>query len=65
MRRRILFIVVACLSLFLVLAGAAQAAAPKRVLLVVMDQMHPEYAQQYNMTNVLWLQNHGAWFPNA
>jgi hypothetical protein len=48
-------------------AGTARAATaqPTRVLVVVMDQMHPEYAKQYNMTNVLWLEKHGAWFPNA
>ena len=30
-----------------------------------MDQMKPEYAQQYNMKNLLWLQNNGVWYPNA
>jgi hypothetical protein len=30
-----------------------------------MDQMRPEYAQQYDMENVLWLQNHGVKFDRA
>ncbi len=30
-----------------------------------MDQMRPEYAEQYDMTNVLWLQENGLHFPNA
>ena len=34
-------------------------------MIVVMDQMRPEYAQQYDMTNVLWLQSNGVAFPNA
>jgi len=55
------------LLLLAALAGTAQAAPtqPSRVLVVVMDQMHPQYAKQYNMKNVLWLENHGAWFKNA
>jgi hypothetical protein len=65
-RRGTLFIVVTCLLLLMLLVAAASAmAAPKRVLVVVMDQMHPQYAQQYHMNNVLWLEKHGAWFPNA
>ena len=38
---------------------------PSRVLIVVMDQMRPEYAKQYDMKNVLWLQNRGVNFPKA
>jgi hypothetical protein len=34
-------------------------------MIVVMDQMQPGYAKQFNMKNVLWLQNHGVTFPNA
>ena len=34
-------------------------------MIVVMDQMQPGYAKQYNMKNVLWLQNQGVNFPNA
>jgi len=59
-------VVILLLLLFAAFAGTARAATtPSHVLIVVMDQMHPEYAKQYNMTNVLWLENHGAWFPNA
>jgi len=63
-RKGLLFTIVVLLVL-LVVAAAAFGAAPKRVLVVVMDQMHPEYAKQYNMTNVLWLMNNGATFKNA
>ena len=34
-------------------------------MIVVMDQMQPGYAKQFNMTNVLWLQNKGVNFPTA
>ena len=59
--------VILLLLLIAAFAGSAQAATtqPTHVLIVVMDQMHPEYAKQYNMTNVLWLEKHGACFPNA
>ena len=63
--RKSLLLTVVVLLVLLVVAASAFGAAPKRVLLVVMDQMHPEYAQQYNMNNVLWLTNHGANFKNA
>jgi hypothetical protein len=64
-RKGILFTLVVLLVLLVVAAAAFGSAPPKRVLVVVMDQMHPEYAKQYNMTNVLWLMNHGANFQNA
>ncbi len=63
-RKGVLLAIVVLLVL-LVAAGAALAAKPSRVLIVVMDQMRPEYARQYNMTNVLWLQHRGVNFPNA
>ena len=64
--RGVLCAVVTCLFLLFAWTGMAQAATqPTRVLVVVMDQMHPSYAQQYHMSNVLWLEHHGAWFPNA
>ena len=63
--RKTLFFFTTFLVVLLLVASVAAAAVPKRVLIVVMDQMHPEYAQQYNMTNVLWLEKHGAFFPNA
>ena len=63
--RKALFFVVACLAVLLLTAAVAMAGPPKRVLVVVMDQMQPGYAKQFNMTNVLWLQNHGVDFNNA
>lgn len=65
MARKPVFFLVTMLAILLAAASVAMAATPKRVLIVVMDQMHPEYAKQYNMKNVLWLQNHGASFRNA
>ena len=53
-RKTLLFVVTFLVALLLVVSVAA-AATPTRVLIVVMDQMRPEYAQQYNMTNVLSL----------
>ena len=63
-RKGLLFTIVVLLVL-LAVAGAALAAKPTKVIIVTMDQMQPEYARQFNMTNVLWLQNHGADFENA
>ena len=62
-RKSLVFVVT--LLAVLLLAASVAAAQPKRVLIVVMDQMHPGYAQKYGMRNVLWLENHGAYFPNA
>ncbi|HSL95854.1 MAG TPA: alkaline phosphatase family protein [Thermoleophilia bacterium] len=63
--RRLSILLLVTLLLLLVLAASAFAQQPTRVLLVVMDQMRPEYAEQYDMTNVLWLQENGLHFPNA
>ena len=63
--RKSLFLVLVVVLMLLVVAGAALAKAPTKVMIVVMDQMRPEYAKQYDMTNVLWLQNHGVNFPKA
>lgn len=63
--RKGLLSVVLCLLLLLIAAGAAMAQKPTRVLIVTMDQMRPEYAKQFDMTNMLWLQNHGAHFNKA
>ena len=62
--RKTLFFVAVLLAVLL-LAVSVAAAQPKRVLIVVMDQMQPGYAQQFHMKNVLWLQHHGVTFPNA
>ena len=53
------------LLILMVAAGAALGKTPTRVMIVVMDQMRPEYAQQYDMSNVLWLQSQGVNFKNA
>jgi hypothetical protein len=63
--RKSLLLVIVVLLVLLVAAGAAFGKTPTRVMIVVIDQMRPEYAQQYNMTNVLRLQHHGVAFPNA
>ena len=63
--RRGFVLVTVLLFLLLAAAGTALAAKPSRVLLVVMDQMQPGYAQKYDMDNVLWLQNRGVNFPKA
>jgi hypothetical protein len=63
-RTGVLFAFVVLLVL-LVAAGAALAAKPTKVMIVVMDQMQPGYAKKYDMQNVLWLQNSGINFKNA
>jgi hypothetical protein len=63
--RKGLLLVFVVLLILAVGAGAAFAKPPSKVLIVVMDQMQPEYAQQYDMSHVLWLQNRGINFPNA
>ncbi len=64
LRKGLVFALV-CLLVLLVAAGAALAETPSRVLMVVMDQMQPGYAEQFDMTNVLWLQDQGVDFANA
>jgi hypothetical protein len=63
--RKGLLLVLIVLLILLVAAGAAFGKTPTRVMIVVMDQMRPEYAQQYDMSNVLWLQSHGVNFKHA
>ena len=63
--RKGFLLVFTALLVLLVVAGAALATRPSRVLIVVMDQMRPEYAKQYDMKNVLRLQNRGVNFPKA
>ena len=63
--RKGLLLVFVVLLILLVAAGAALGKTPKRVMIVVMDQMQPGYAQQYDMKNVLCLQNHGVNFKKA
>jgi hypothetical protein len=45
--------------------STAEAKIPKRVLIVVFDQMRPEYAERFDMKNVLGLQKKGVHFPNG
>lgn len=45
--------------------GGHQPARPTRVLIVVLDQMRPEYAERFGMTNFLSLQRGGTSFRNA
>jgi hypothetical protein len=63
--RRGLLLVFVVLLVLLVGAGAALASKPTKVVIVTMDQMKPWYANAFNMTNVLWLQSHGANFKKA
>jgi hypothetical protein len=63
--RKTVFFVVVCLLLLLLLAGAAFAAKPTRVLIITFDQMRPEYAEQFEMTNMLELQKTGVDFNKA
>ena len=63
-RKGVLLAIVVLLVL-LVAAGAALAAKPTKVVIITMDQMKPWYAEQFDMDNILWLQNHGANFKNA
>ena len=68
MLKRLRALLVAVVVLAALLAAAAPAPAvhrPARVMIVVMDQMQPGYARQFNMSNVLWLRNKGVTFPNA
>ncbi len=68
MFKRLRVMLVAFMVLAALLAAAAPALAvhrPTKVMIVVMDQMQPGYAKQFNMTNVLKLQNMGVTFPNA
>lgn len=74
-RTRTILLSLLTVFLLLLLPMAAQAktacvptkVAPKptHVLIIVIDQMRPEYVNLFNMTNVRWLQQHGATFPNA
>ena len=63
--RRALLLVLIILLVLLVATGAAFGKTPKRVMIVVMDQMQPGYAQQYHMSNMLWLEKRGVDFEKA
>lgn len=62
--------VIVLLTCFTFLAGCTAprsdvAKRPQRVLIVVFDQMRPEYAERFAMKNVLALQQSGVHFPNG
>ena len=63
--RKGVLLVFIVLLILLAGTGAAFAKMPTRVMIVVMDQMQPGYAQQYDMKNVLCLQTHGVNFTNG
>ena len=65
-RLRVLFMVMVCVGVVVGLCAPALAVKrPTHVMIVVMDQMKPEYAKQFAMENVLGLQQKGVTFPNA
>lgn len=45
--------------------AGATAAKPSRVLVVLFDQMRPEYADRFDMPNFRRLRGEGTWFRNA
>src|SRR5918912_2209737 len=62
--------VILLLAFIAALAGCAStpppvAKNPQRVLIVVFDQMRPEYAERFRMKNVLDLQKSGVNFTNG
>ncbi|NLE23662.1 MAG: sulfatase-like hydrolase/transferase [Actinobacteria bacterium] len=62
---RLVLLFTVVILVLLVAAGAALAAKPSKVIIITMDQMKPEYVNLYDMTNMKWLQRHGANFKNA
>jgi hypothetical protein len=46
-------------------AARAEAAPPKRVLIIVLDQFRPDYVDEFDMTNVQRLMHDGVNFKNA
>jgi hypothetical protein len=38
---------------------------PSRVLIIVLDQMRPDFVKRFNMYNVRWLMNRGVSYPRA
>ena len=65
--RRGLLLTVVVLLILLVAAGAAfgKGQTPTKVVIITMDQMKPWYAQTFDMKNILWLENNGAYFKRA
>ena len=67
MRRfgRVAGLAVLVLSLFVGSAPAQAADPPKRVLIIVLDQLRPDYVNEFDMTNVKRLMHDGVSFDNA
>ena len=63
-RKGLLLSVVVSLVL-LVAAGAALAANPTKVVIITMDQLKRWYAQACDVENILWPEDHGAYFKRA
>ena len=65
--RRGVLLTVVVLLILLVAAGAAfgKGQTPTKVVIITMDQMKPWYAQTFDMKNILWLENNGAYFKRA
>ena len=64
-RLRFLLLIALCVGVVLALAAPAMGKRPTHFMIVVIDQMQPGYAQQFDMANVLSLQKKGVTFPNA
>ena len=62
---RVAGLVVLVLSLFVASAPAQAADPPKRVLIIVLDQLRPDYVNTFEMTNVKRLMHDGVNFDNA
>jgi hypothetical protein len=58
-------LIVLVVSLWISGTATASSHRPHRVLVVVMDQMRPEYVDQFDMDNVRRLQRHGVTYPRA
>ena len=53
------------LAAVLLLARTAGAAPPDRLVLMVFDQMRPEYIERFNLASFKRLRSRGTSFPNA
>ena len=62
---RVAGLAVLVLSLFVASAPAQAADPPKRVLILVLDQLRPDYVNTFDMTNVKRLMHDGVSFDNA
>ncbi|HEY0339060.1 MAG TPA: hypothetical protein VGC70_17080, partial [Burkholderiales bacterium] len=65
MQKKVILLVAFLAALAGCASGPAPVAYPQRVLIVVFDQMRPEYTERYGMKNVLDLQKSGVNFTNG